>query len=29
MHTGSEIPLVSEEATLKDTLVEITSKRLG
>jgi len=29
MHRGSEVPLVPESAALKDTLVEITSKRLG
>jgi arabinose-5-phosphate isomerase len=29
MHRGSELPLVPGNAPLKDTLVEITSKRLG
>src|SRR4029077_11058142 len=29
MPRGSEVPLVPEHAALKDTLVEITSKRLG
>jgi len=29
MHRGPEVPLVPEKASLKDTLVEITSKRLG
>lgn len=29
MHRGGEVPLVPEGAALKDTLVEITSKRLG
>jgi arabinose-5-phosphate isomerase len=29
MHAGAEIPLVSEAASSKDTLVEMTSKRLG
>lgn len=29
MHRGSELPLVPEDASLKDTLVEMTSKRLG
>jgi arabinose-5-phosphate isomerase len=29
MHRGSELPLVLEDAPLKDTLVEMTSKRLG
>lgn len=29
MHCGKEIPLVSEDTPLKDTLLEITSKRLG
>jgi arabinose-5-phosphate isomerase len=29
MHRGSEVPLVLATASLKDTLVEITSKRLG
>jgi arabinose-5-phosphate isomerase len=29
MHRGSELPLVPEDAALKDTLVEMTSKRLG
>jgi arabinose-5-phosphate isomerase len=29
MHRGSELPLVLEDASLKDTLVEMTSKRLG
>ena len=29
MHRGGEVPLVPERAALKDTLVEITSKRLG
>ncbi len=29
MHTGAELPVVRESASLKDTLVEMTSKRLG
>jgi arabinose-5-phosphate isomerase len=29
MHRGDEIPVVREDAPLKDTLVEMTSKRLG
>jgi arabinose-5-phosphate isomerase len=29
MHRGEAVPLVPEAASLKDTLVEITSKRLG
>lgn len=29
MHCGEEIPLVSEDAPLRDVLLEITSKRLG
>ena len=29
MHRGSELPLVPEGASLKDTLVEMTSKRFG
>jgi arabinose-5-phosphate isomerase len=29
MHRGDELPLVAAEASLKDTLLEITSKRLG
>jgi arabinose-5-phosphate isomerase len=29
MHHGDQLPLVPEVASLKDTLVEITSKRLG
>jgi arabinose-5-phosphate isomerase len=29
MHRGDQLPLVPETAPLKDTLVEITSKRLG
>jgi arabinose-5-phosphate isomerase len=29
MHRGGELPIVSEQASLNDTLVEITSKRLG
>ena len=29
MHRGGELPLVPEDASLKDTLVEVTSKRLG
>jgi arabinose-5-phosphate isomerase len=29
MHTGDEIPSVSTSATMKDVLVEITSKRMG
>jgi arabinose-5-phosphate isomerase len=29
MHRGAEVPLVPEHAPLKDTLLEITSKRLG
>jgi arabinose-5-phosphate isomerase len=29
MHRSSELPLVPEDASLKDTLVEMTSKRLG
>jgi arabinose-5-phosphate isomerase len=29
MHRGAEVPLVPEHASLKDSLVEITSKRLG
>ena len=29
MHRGDAVPLVPETASLKDTLVEITSKRLG
>ena len=29
MHRGDAVPVVSEDAPLKDTLVEITSKRLG
>jgi arabinose-5-phosphate isomerase len=29
MHAGEQLPLVSEDASLKDTLVEITGKRLG
>jgi arabinose-5-phosphate isomerase len=29
MHTGADIPLVTAETTLKDTLLEMTAKRLG
>jgi arabinose-5-phosphate isomerase len=29
MHRGADVPLVAEDAPLKDTLLEITSKRLG
>jgi arabinose-5-phosphate isomerase len=29
MHRGDEVPVVREDAPLKDTLVEMTSKRLG
>ena len=29
MHRGAELPLVAMDAPLKDTLIEITSKRLG
>jgi len=29
MHTGDEIPLVKKETTMKDTLLEMTSKRFG
>jgi len=29
MHTGEEVPVVGEEASMKDTIFEITSKRLG
>ena len=29
MHAGAQLPLVDEGASLKDTLVEITGKRLG
>ncbi len=29
MHTGDEVPLVDENATLKDVLVEMTTKSLG
>lgn len=29
MHTGSEIPMVKEQALLKDIILEISSKRLG
>ncbi|MBI3015688.1 MAG: KpsF/GutQ family sugar-phosphate isomerase [Candidatus Tectomicrobia bacterium] len=29
MHSGNELPLVREEATLKDVIYEISSKRLG
>ncbi len=29
MHTGDEIPLVKEKASMKDVLLEMTSKRLG
>jgi len=29
MHAGEQLPLVSESAPLKDTLMEITGKRLG
>jgi arabinose-5-phosphate isomerase len=29
MHRGAELPLVREQASLHDTLLEITSKRLG
>ena len=29
MHRGAEVPLVPDGASLKDTLVEMTSKRLG
>ena len=29
MHTGDEIPIVSETALLKDAIIEITTKRLG
>ena len=29
MHTGAELPVVREQASLKDVLLEITSKRLG
>jgi len=29
MHTGTDIPLVTAETTLKDTLLEMTAKRLG
>jgi arabinose-5-phosphate isomerase len=29
MHHGDEVPIVREDAPLKDTLVEMTSKRLG
>lgn len=29
MHSGTQLPLVAEETPLKDTLMEITGKRLG
>ncbi len=29
MHTGDEIPVVSEETNVKDVILEMTSKRLG
>jgi arabinose-5-phosphate isomerase len=29
MHSGSEIPVVSPEASLRDTLLEITQKKMG
>lgn len=29
MHTGAELPIVSEDTPMKETLLEITSKRLG
>jgi len=29
MHRGNEIPLVAEDDSMKDTLIEMTSKRLG
>ena len=29
MHTGNEIPMVSQKTSLPDTILEITSKRLG
>lgn len=29
MYTGSDVPIVNEETSLKDTIIEITSKRLG
>ena len=29
MHTGDQIPMVSEETNMKDVILEITSKRLG
>ncbi len=29
MHHGDELPLVSQDTSMKDTLLEITSKRLG
>lgn len=29
MHSGAELPVVHEETPMKDTLLEITSKRLG
>jgi arabinose-5-phosphate isomerase len=29
MHAGAQLPLVDEQASLKDTLMEITGKRLG
>ena len=29
MHTGNQIPMVSEETNMKDVILEITSKRLG
>ena len=29
MHTGADIPLVTADTTLKDTLLEMTAKRLG
>jgi arabinose-5-phosphate isomerase len=29
MHTGSEIPVVTEDTNMKETILEMTSKRLG
>jgi arabinose-5-phosphate isomerase len=29
MHTGAQIPIVSEETNMKDVILEMTSKRLG
>jgi arabinose-5-phosphate isomerase len=29
MHSGADLPVVHEETPMKDTLLEITSKRLG